>query len=590
MLSGRNVRSSQDGLRELRAALDSPMGRRLHGFRAALLGDGWGGAHMEPSAASLSFQGASGYAFFYEEPRHYIEHNFTQPLDHFGSAADVTFPQRYFLATRWYEAGAAQRGCTRDGRAIVPVILYDGGETSINNRRQVLEHGIVKILAQATGGIGIVLEHRYYGTSVPNRTALGAGCDWGVDQLRWLNNRQSLEDSARFVRRLHVPGIPRDAELRVIYYGGSYAGARAAFMRKEYPDLIHGAVCSSGVVAATVEMPEYFYPIARGSDPACIQGIQRAVAAVDRVIAPDPPHGSHQTRVNASAAAAVLRLFGAETLALDDFANLLAFPLGTFQSRSWRDDGAETAWGSFCDAITNATLARAVVAANPHLAQSGVDLPREALSYSHYIRAHVVNACTEKNKTVGECFETNAASFRSDGGMLTDGKAWQFQVCTEWGYLQTAPPPADVTAVPPRSAGPKLVSARLDADSQAALCRTGFTPGTHFAMPPTPQVHKTNQYGALHLAVDRLAIIDGQYDPWRPMTVHSEEYAYGGTRLDTLDRPFKLIPECWHHCDSDGYSDPDAEPPRIRDIHTEQVAFVRHWLGQERGRGEGGGR
>jgi len=31
-----------------------------------------------------------------------------------------------------------------------------------------------------------------------------------------------------------------------IYYGGSYAGARAAHMRVQYPDLVWGAIASSG--------------------------------------------------------------------------------------------------------------------------------------------------------------------------------------------------------------------------------------------------------------------------------------------------------------------------------------------------------
>ena len=31
-----------------------------------------------------------------------------------------------------------------------------------------------------------------------------------------------------------------------IYYGGSYAGARAAHMRILYPDLVYGAIASSG--------------------------------------------------------------------------------------------------------------------------------------------------------------------------------------------------------------------------------------------------------------------------------------------------------------------------------------------------------
>ena len=43
------------------------------------------------------------------------------------------------------------------------MIVLDGGETSGKNRIPFLDTGIVEILANATGGLGVVLEHRYYG-------------------------------------------------------------------------------------------------------------------------------------------------------------------------------------------------------------------------------------------------------------------------------------------------------------------------------------------------------------------------------------------------------------------------------------------
>lgn len=37
-----------------------------------------------------------------------------------------------------------------------------------------------------------------------------------------------------------------------IYYGGSYAGARAAHMRTQYPELVWGAIASSGELSICV--------------------------------------------------------------------------------------------------------------------------------------------------------------------------------------------------------------------------------------------------------------------------------------------------------------------------------------------------
>jgi hypothetical protein len=77
---------------------------------------------------------------------------FTQPLDHFGNSTDATFQQRFWVNARHYKP-----------RPGAPVIVIDAGETSGENRLPFLDTGIADILARATGGVGVVLEHRYYG-------------------------------------------------------------------------------------------------------------------------------------------------------------------------------------------------------------------------------------------------------------------------------------------------------------------------------------------------------------------------------------------------------------------------------------------
>ena len=65
------------------------------------------------------------------------------------------------MSTRHYTPGTNKT---------VPVIVLDGGETSGEDRLPYLDTGIVDILAEATGGVGVVLEHRYYGTLL--------ACNW----------------------------------------------------------------------------------------------------------------------------------------------------------------------------------------------------------------------------------------------------------------------------------------------------------------------------------------------------------------------------------------------------------------------------
>lgn len=146
--------------------------------------------------------------------------NFTQPLDHFVDTG-FTFPQRYWVSTRHYKSGG-------------PVIVLDGGETSGAGRLSFLDTGIVDILANATNGLGIVLEHRYYGRSVPVqnfttdslRYVSSVKCSWCIESStflnRWLNNEQAAADSANFMQKVQIPGVSDDItapNTPWIYYG-----------------------------------------------------------------------------------------------------------------------------------------------------------------------------------------------------------------------------------------------------------------------------------------------------------------------------------------------------------------------------------
>jgi hypothetical protein len=101
---------------------------------------------------------------------------FTQPLDHFRNTTDATFEQRFWVNAHHYKP-----------RPGVPVIVIDGGETSGEDRLPFLDTGIADLLARATGGVGVVLEHRYYGacsTHVSLRSVLSLLRAWMSRLLR----------------------------------------------------------------------------------------------------------------------------------------------------------------------------------------------------------------------------------------------------------------------------------------------------------------------------------------------------------------------------------------------------------------------
>jgi len=125
--------------------------------------------------------------------------------------------------------------------------VLQGGETDGSGRLPYLQKGILAQLTQATQGIGVVLEHRYYGESWPTS-------DLSTENLRFLTTEQALADQAYFAQHIVFPGLEHldltSKTTAYIGYGGSYAGAFVAFLRVQYPDVFWGTISSSGVTKA----------------------------------------------------------------------------------------------------------------------------------------------------------------------------------------------------------------------------------------------------------------------------------------------------------------------------------------------------
>ncbi|KAJ3882525.1 serine carboxypeptidase S28-domain-containing protein [Lentinula edodes] len=471
---------------------------------------------------------------------------FEQPLDHFGSSTNDTFMQRYWVNKRHYQPGSSV------------VFLLDGGETSGEDRIPFLDTGIVDILARATGGLGVVLEHRYYGESIATKNLT-------TDSLRFLNNAQSAADSANFMANVQFSGI--DENLTApgtpwIYYGGSYAGARAAHMRVLYPDLVYGAIASSAVTHAAIINWEYMDIIRRYADPTCSLHLQKAIETIDTIL-------DHRVL-----SAPLKALFGVHGLKHDvDFVSLIESPLGSWQAKVWDPEVGSTTFDEFCVAL-NQPLGHKkpdvtrLEYGHPDRMVSfpgGLKVDIAIVNYGAWIKKHVVSRCPE-GFSHEECFGTFDDTHYQDTSLSEIWRLWLFQVCTEWGYFTTAPPDPTV---------PRIISKRIDLEYESKICRQAYDPGEHFTVPPLPNVTVVNELGDFDIAMDRLAIIDGEVDPWRPDTPHSD---YANDREDTMLRPFKIIPNGVHHYDEYGLQNPDDEPPEIRKIHEEMVAFVQHWL------------
>ncbi|EIM81403.1 peptidase S28 [Stereum hirsutum FP-91666 SS1] len=521
-------------------ALDAPRGQRLHNAQSVNL---WKRTQARSSVAFDSENLEKRTKGEVGKRATFPQYNFTQPLDHFYGSTNGTFPQRYWVSTRHYTPGS---------NATVPVIVLDGGETSGEDRLPYLDTGIVDILAEATGGVGVVLEHRYYGDSV-------GVPDFSTDNLRWLNNEQALEDSANFMRNVKFEGIDEDLTAPGtpwIYFGGSYAGARAAHMKVLYPDIVYGAIASSGVTHAAITNWEYMDVIRQFATVECSDNLVQTVSTVDKYL------GSN----NETERSAIKAIFGLEDLPDDkDFASVLETPLEYWQSKNWDPAVGSTVFDDFCTLLNNETTTTSTNGSDSVTVQ-GLEVNNALVNYAGWIKDNLVAGCTGTN-TIEQCFGTQDESQYNGTDLYQTWRLWTFQYCTQWGYLTTAPPSDDI---------PAIISRVLDLEYEHKICEQAFAPGEFFTVPPLPNVTSVNVLGDFGIAADRLAIVDGEIDPWRPDTPHSQ---YGAqNRTDTVLRPFKLIPNAVHHYDENGLANHSAEPPEIQAIHEQEVEFVKAWL------------
>jgi len=301
--------------------------------------------------------------------------------------------------------------------------------------------------------------------------------------------------------------------------------------------------------------------IRAAADPKCSSHIQKSIETIDLIL--DQHRFAHPLKA----------LFGLAGLEHDvDFVSLLESPLDSWQSKVWDPEVGSTTFDDFCDALSKPFGKFQETAELPFNdpqrmvnVSDGFSVDFSIFNYATWIKSHVVTRCSS-NRTVEECFGTFNDTQYQETTLDQDWRLWQFQVCTQWGYFTTAPPDQKQ---------PRIISRRLDLAYESKICKQAFLPGEHFTVPSLPNITAVNALGDFDIAADRLALIDGEVDPWRPDTPHSDD---AHDRKDTLLRPFKLIPGAVHHWDEYGLRNVSEEPPEIRKIHAEMIDFVTEWL------------
>ncbi|KAE8355474.1 serine carboxypeptidase S28-domain-containing protein [Aspergillus coremiiformis] len=505
----------------------------------------------------------------------YPQHTLSVPIDHFHNDSryaphsDGHFNLRYWFDAQYYQEGG-------------PVFVIAAGETDGTNRFPFLSQGIVTELAAAYHGMGVILEHRYYGDSYPADNLT-------TESIRFLSTDQALADYAYFASNIVFPGwehVNLTAKATPwIAYGGSYAGAFVAFLRKLYPDVYWGAVSSSGVTEAIIDYWQYFEPIRKFGPSDCIWATQTFIDVVDRILI---DHADNQTLGRQ------LKSSVGVNPDKDDvsFVSLLSYGLDDFQNRNWDPNVGSPSFRAYCDNITNADLlypdTKAVRPTVQELIQvAGYDPSNSSFvnGFLNHIGLLQKSMDSASNDALVPQLSNGSQSQSARPLSKSDGTSWQYQVCTEWGYFMSgASVPKDIMP---------LISRVLNVSNVSGFCNTTY------GITTPPNVTNINKHGGFNFSYPRVAIIDGLADPWRDATPHAD-----GTekRESTADEPFILIDvhaeDVWdgirgavHHWDQNGLSQKEADqgqkPPAVLvEVQKEVLRFVGVWLDQWKSQSE----
>jgi len=178
---------------------------------------------------------------------------FTQDVDHDSAAG--TFAQRYWYSTEFARGPDS------------PVIFYFCGEaacdpwyaTSMADSALALHASVV------------VLEHRYYGASLPYP-------DETLEHMKYLTIHNALEDAATFERYARA-NLPLAGKW--IAVGGSYPGMLAAFYRETHPELVVGAWASSAPVDVSLSFWGYDTIVTTALGETCAGRFRVALGAAE---------------------------------------------------------------------------------------------------------------------------------------------------------------------------------------------------------------------------------------------------------------------------------------------------------------------
>ncbi|KAI9654592.1 MAG: Vacuolar protease A [Alyxoria varia] len=511
------------------------------------------------------------------DPGHlYPAYNFLLPVDHFHNKSmyephsSDKFSNRYWFDDTYYKKGG-------------PVFLLIVGEQDGSRRLPIMQKGIIYQLSKEYGGMSIVIEHRYFGTSIPTS-------DLSTENMRFCTTEQALEDVVYFAKNIKLPGHEHEVLTASftpwITYGGSYSGGFVSFLRTLYPGVFFGSISSSGVTWAQYDFWQYYEAARLFGPQQCVKYTQLLTNVVDNILLGPravskwtSPKTGNQHLINV-----LKEVFGLSGITHNsDFAQAIGMGIAGLQSQNWDPDVNDDTFNAYCGNLT----AEDVINPESHnktrtvqrLLRAGGyghqvrELTTPMLNYMNFVMATAVKGCADQGSTQDECYSTHNQTFYNQDDRSQTWRSWPYMYCTQWGYLQTG------SGVPKNQVS--MISRTIDLPYTSLICRAAF------GIDEPPDVDAINQYGGFDITYPRLATIGGKRDPWRaatPLAISQE--AKWSQRPNSTDEPFLLIENGVHHWDENGLfpneTTESLPPPDERVVQSQERDFVGAWLEEAR--------
>ncbi|TLD10195.1 hypothetical protein PgNI_05425 [Pyricularia grisea] len=427
---------------------------------------------------------------------------FDQLIDHANPQLG-TFKQRYWYGTQYWNGTGS------------PIIITNPGEQSATgfNVTYTTKRRLSGLMAEKIGAAVIVIEHRYWGESTPYKELTS-------ENLQYLTLNNSIHDMIYFVNNFKAPfddaeGATSPDRVPWIYTGGSYSGALAGWIASKAPGTFWAIHGSSGVVEAVRDMWTMFTPVQEAMPRNCSRDVSAAIDYMDGLF----KNGSRSDVQKLKAK------FMLDSLSDADFGQ--AIENGPWLWQSTQFYSANTALGGvgynqfhrFCDYVEG--VPPNSTAAVP--GEEGVGFVKAIEGYAKWFTEFLLPGQCESYgypEWQGEyntgCFQNQNASNPQYSDLSynnTVNRQWNWMLCNEpFGWWQNGAP----------AGRPSIVSRFVNNKYWTDQCELWFPGGAYgFAQGKTETELNAWTGGWSELDIPRLMYANGQYDPWREVTVSS---------------------------------------------------------------------